>query len=204
MGNSVRIKTKDDLLALMESMVGSVARQSVRKTINESGLYTEEDAQVQQGAQASGAGAFDSGSQGNAVAAEAPPQENPDAPTYDMIVDKLNNIRSGRSFRDSAVKSAMKQYFEKLSEEERAALFAFMKGISQIVTGEIPGDQAMDPDDMPAPGIKMTKASGTPGGGKKVKNVTVIKSPKKAAGGAVSGAGAEDNSAPLPIKPRAR
>lgn len=195
------IKTSTDLI----EFINSLAPKAVKSALNELAFFTEEDAEVAAGASA--AGVFDSGSSGNAVEAE-PTQENPDEPTLDMIVDKLNSIRSGRSFRDSAVKTAMQQYFEKLEQPERAALFAFLKGISQIVTGEITGDTAMDPDDKPVPAIKMTKQSGSGNSGgnmRKVKNVTVIRPPKRESGtGRSPKVGGEDTSAPLPVKPRAK
>lgn len=57
------------------------------------------------------------------------------------IVDKLNSIRSGKSFKDSAVKGAMDEWINSLSKTERVALFAFVRGIAQIVTGEVPAKQ---------------------------------------------------------------
>jgi len=76
----------------------------------------------------------------------------------DTLIDRLNSIRSGKSFRDKDVHASMQQYFDKLSKEERLALDAFLKGISQIMTGEIPGTEAPDPNDSP-PNIKMSATS---------------------------------------------
>lgn len=75
------------------------------------------------------------------------------------IVDKLNAIRSGKSFKDSAVKGAMEEYISSLSKAERVALLAFTRGIAQIVTGEVPGNQAEDPHEKPAD-VKMQKGDG--------------------------------------------
>lgn len=66
------------------------------------------------------------------------------------IVEKLNSIRSGKSFKDDSVKGSMEQYIESLSTAERTALLAFLKGIAQIVTGEIPAQQAEEPTKHPA------------------------------------------------------
>jgi hypothetical protein len=63
----------------------------------------------------------------------------------DDIVDKLNTIRSGKSFKDSAVQSHFQEYFQSLKEPERVAMLAFLKGIAQIVTGEVGATQADDP-----------------------------------------------------------
>lgn len=63
----------------------------------------------------------------------------------DDIVDKLNTIRSGKSFKDSAVQSHFEEYFKSLKEPERVAMLAFLKGIAQIVTGDVAAPQAADP-----------------------------------------------------------
>lgn len=88
------------------------------------------------------------------------------------ITDKLNSIRSGKSFKDDAVAGAMDEYINSLSKEEKIALLAFLKGIAQIVTGEVAAQQAQDPSDKPSD-IQMQK-----GNPKQVKHVTpnVIKS----------------------------
>lgn len=65
--------------------------------------------------------------------------------TLDMVVEKLNSIRSGRSFKDDNISMQMQQYFNDLNDNEKLALYAFAKGIAQIVTGEVPGQVAADP-----------------------------------------------------------
>jgi hypothetical protein len=109
--------------------------------------------------------------------------------TAEKIIDKLNTIRSGKSFRDAEIKSSLQEYIDSLKKPEKIALFAFLKGIAQIVTGEIIGDAAVEPSD-PAPAISMKKATV-----KKVIKPTIIK--KRA-----SEEGEEDTSPPAPIKPK--
>jgi hypothetical protein len=133
----------------------------------------------------------------------------------DDVIDKLNTIRSGKSFKDSAIKSAMEKYVNDLETPEKTALLAFLKGIAQIVTGEIPGDTATEPGDNPS-SVKMQKNdSGNSGGGhpqKKTLKPNVIRSPgsqkqpeepQKHAGKKPTG-GAEDTSGPAPIVPKRR
>ena len=73
------------------------------------------------------------------------------------IVDKLNTIRSGKSFRDSTVSVRMSEYINSLSKAERTALLAFLKGIAQVVVGEIPSPEGpTEPDASPAD-VEMTK-----------------------------------------------
>lgn len=76
--------------------------------------------------------------------------------SIDDVIDKINTIRSGKSFKDSVIKSAFEKYFDDLEDAEKTALFAFLKGISQIVTGEISGELATEPSEDPA-SVQMKK-----------------------------------------------
>lgn len=113
------------------------------------------------------------------------------------IVDKLNTIRSGKSFKDSAIASKLDEYVESLSRAEKVALLAFLKGLSQIVTGEIEPETATNPAD-PDPDVKMKKGSGE----KQVKTIkpNVIKAPEKEK--TEKKPSSEDTSGPVPITPK--
>lgn len=112
----------------------------------------------------------------------------------DKVIDKLNTIRAGRSFKDPSIKSALTDYIGTLKKPERTALFAFLKGISQIMSGEVAGESAVEPAD-PAPSIEM----------KKVKLKRTVKPTIVKPGGKEEG-GQEDTSAPAnlptPVKPK--
>jgi len=110
------------------------------------------------------------------------------------IVDKLNTIRSGKSFKDSSVSGKLDEYVESLSSAERVALLAFLKGISQIVTGEVEAANATSPDDQ-APSISMQK-----GGQEQKKSIkpNVIKAPEKPKQN--KSPSAEDTAAPITPK----
>ncbi len=112
----------------------------------------------------------------------------------DAIVDKLNSIRSGKSFKDSAIKGSMEKYVDGLDAAEKTALLAFLKGIAQIVTGEIDPESAVEPEDKPAE-VHMKK--GTPKFHKVIKAQVVKKpqEPKKTPS-------SEDTSGPVPITPK--
>lgn len=110
------------------------------------------------------------------------------------IVDKLNAIRSGKSFKDDKVKSSMEEYVGSLSKAEKTALLAFLKGIAQIVTGEVPGQQAVDPSADPA-GVEMEK-------GQKQKTKHIEPNVIKAAAPKSKAQGGEDTSGPVPITPK--
>lgn len=74
----------------------------------------------------------------------------------DDIIDRLNSIRSGKSFKDERISQEMDQYVNGLKKAEKVALLAFLKGIAQIVTGEFEGSTAVEPDSHPAD-VKMKK-----------------------------------------------
>lgn len=112
------------------------------------------------------------------------------------IVDKLNTIRAGKSFKDSAISSKMDEYINSLSKEEKTALLAFLKGLSQIVTGEIEPEQAQDPSEKPA-GIEMKKTNAPE---KKTIKPNVIKAPAKEK--SEKKPSSEDTSGPVPITPK--
>jgi hypothetical protein len=113
------------------------------------------------------------------------------------VIDKLNSIRSGKSFKDSSISSRLDEYVESLSKAEKVALLAFLKGISQIVTGEVDPKIATDPAD-PEPDVKMKKGSGE----KKVKSIkpNVIKAPEKEK--VEKNPSSEDTTGPVPITPK--
>lgn len=119
------------------------------------------------------------------------------------IVAKLNAIRSGKSFKDSAIESSMSQYIDSLSKAERTALMSFLSSIAKIVTGMISANDVSQPDAPPAD-VKMQKdgVSGEKPAGEKNKKIVTIKpnvirrsSNKKSA---------EDTTAPsaTPIQPK--
>jgi len=115
--------------------------------------------------------------------------------SIDNVVEKINSIRSGKSFKDETVLAAFKKYFEGLKDTEKTALISFLEGISKIVTGEFSDDKIDDPSDAPN-NIEMKKTNDIQ---KKSIKPNVIKAPniekekKKSA---------EDTSGPVPITPK--
>lgn len=116
--------------------------------------------------------------------------------TVDDVVEKLNSIRSGHSFRDDKVKGNMEQYVNSLSTAEKTALLAFLKGISQIVTGEIPSSDAVDPSSNPSD-VKMKKGPPAPETKHIKPNVIKAKMPQTN-----KSTSSEDTSGPVPITPK--
>lgn len=117
--------------------------------------------------------------------------------TVDEMIEKLNTIRAGKSFKNAEIKNAMESYLNDLDNAEKTALFAFLKGISQIVGGEVEGKEAIEPSEPPA-GIKMEKK---PEQGKVTVKANVIKKPTSPSTSQekVGEKSAEDTTPPLPI-----
>lgn len=118
--------------------------------------------------------------------------------TLEMVIEKLNSLRSGRSFKDENIAMQMQQYFNDLNDNERLALYAFAKGIAQIVTGEVGGQQAADPGQT-QPKIEMTD-QGSMQQVKHVKPNVIRRTPAASA----QGTDAENTAAPLPIVAKQR
>ena len=116
--------------------------------------------------------------------------------TADDVVSKLNAIRSGRSFKDEAIAAKLDEYVNSLSKPEKTALFAFLKGLAQVVTGEIEPEAATDPSDAPAK-VKMQKGDVEQ---KKSVKPNVIKVPAKKE--TEKKASKEDTTGPVPIVPK--
>lgn len=180
-----------------ESVKASLQKQALREKEKQVAVAPKGGTEKSGDNQGSGTNIFSQGDSGDTPA----PSKTMDDETEKMksgdvkprdIVDKLNSIRSGRSFKDSAVSQAMDDYISSLSKAERVALFAFLKGIGQIVTGEVPGQQAQDPSDAPSD-VQMAK--GEEKQHKEVKPNVIKASRPKTKGGP----SAEDTTAPTPI-----
>lgn len=120
------------------------------------------------------------------AAASAAPQAPTQPITVEDIIEKLNIIRSGRSTKDSDVKSELEQYVNQFNEDEKTALIAFLEGLGQILTSGVDSVDAIDPRDPYALQIKKSEGS-VPS--------TAIKSPTQAASPAPA-----PTPGPVPIK----
>lgn len=118
--------------------------------------------------------------------------------TLDMVVERLNAIRSGRSFKDENISMQMQAYFNDLNDNERLALYAFLKGISQIVTGEIQGQAAPTPQTA-TPAVEMVDSG--EGQIRHIKPNVIRKGPAPSAPKAPS---PENTAAPTPIVAKQR
>jgi len=73
----------------------------------------------------------------------------PDSIKSDDIEKKLNLLRAGKSLKDEDTKKRFDTYFSSLSAPQKVALKGFLDGLSQVILGEIPGNDAKNPSDSP-------------------------------------------------------
>jgi hypothetical protein len=146
------------------------------------------------------------GTSGNEVEEENT-QEVDGIPTIENIIDQLNTLRAGRSLKDADVKTQVERYYAGLEDSEKEALHAYLKGIAQILSGQVDAGVAEDPKNH---GVT------TQSTGKRTRNIkpNVIrgtqspKTPSTSAGVAASTVAAkspaENTTPPAPIVPKKR
>lgn len=194
MEKQVKIQTGKSLSKAIEEIVNESIKSSLyRNALEEKQRQVSLDEKESDENEENAAASNDSS---KTVDSEKEKLKKADITTKD-IVDKLNTIRAGKSFKDSAISGKMDEYVNSLSSAERTALFAFLKGLSQIVTGEVDPDQAADPSDKPA-SVEMKKSE--VGGEKRSIKPTVIKAPEKEK--IEKKPSSEDTSGPVPITPK--
>lgn len=147
----------------------------------------------------------------------APPKDTPASPTEEnpatdgeeavgvkAVVDQLNAIRGGQSFKEQKVMDELTRYFDGLEQSEQEALHAYLKGLAQIVSGQVEAGAAEEPSDH---GVE-TQASG-----KKTRNIkpNVTRRPASPTAAPIGAPvtktiapSKEDTTAPAPIIPKKR
>lgn len=81
--------------------------------------------------------------------AQQPDDEGEVGASFDSVVQAVNNLRAGKSLRDSSIKQQAQDYYDKLSDDERTTLLVFLKAMSDIIAGQVDGIDAQDPSDPP-------------------------------------------------------
>ena len=87
------------------------------------------------------------------VAEEEAPGVIPDAEKIadagaSEIIDKLNIMRSGKSLKDEEVRNQIESYVEGLETGARQMLFVALSGLAQVMSGDIDGEDAVNPEDV--------------------------------------------------------
>lgn len=69
--------------------------------------------------------------------------------TTDAVIDRLNVIRSGKSLKDKNVGTEMERYINDLNDNEKIALYSYLKAIASIVVADVDGKDAPEPKEEP-------------------------------------------------------
>lgn len=68
-------------------------------------------------------------------------------PSLDGIVRSINQLRGGKSTKDA--EDELSVYYDRLEDPTRKALYAFVNSLSGILTDQMTGTTAIDPEDPP-------------------------------------------------------
>ena len=69
--------------------------------------------------------------------------------SLDSLERNINTLRAGKSLKDSTVESQLEIYFDRLGEDEKSLMVLFIRELSKILSGEVTGDDAIDPNQEP-------------------------------------------------------
>ena len=91
--------------------------------------------------------------------AELEPERGPGAgSSFSGVQDQINQIRAGRSVRDSAVNPILRSYYDTLDDNERVVLSTFLKALASGLSGGIESSDELQDPSMPPVSIVMSKA----------------------------------------------
>ena len=82
------------------------------------------------------------------------PDESPstlklgDALDYKKFVDDLNKFRAAHSFEDEEISKELKDYFQKLEDDEKKVFYVMLKGLIQVTLMGVDGKTARTPSDL--------------------------------------------------------
>jgi len=151
----------------LDKIIKSKTKRALYETMVELGLESSEEELQRQKAndlkpfratkkkKTSDAVDEDADSEGKSDLIKVKKDDTPDI-SLKKITDQIDVLRSGRSLKDKEVKKELKDYFDRLSSNEKIALFAFLKGLSRIMATGTDGAEAAAPSEDPY-SVKMDK-----------------------------------------------
>ena len=156
----LRVKNEKDLLNILRVISSEAVGLSKKKFMNENADPTlvGYKKQLQKDQKLYGSLDEQEKEESEEEAKEKPAEEpaktaKSDSPSvgasFDSVVSAINNLRSGKSLRDSSIKSQAQVYYDRLSDDERTTLLVFLKALSDIIAGQVTGQEAKDPSDPP-------------------------------------------------------
>ncbi len=144
--NAVRVATKQQLEVLVSKLNEFTKRKPLREA--ETGIApstANATQQVQPNQQQQQQPSVQATPTNDNSEQETSSQDGGDAPTIKKVIDQLNALRAGRSLKDEEVKTQLERYYEGLDDTEKEAMYAYFKGIAQILSGQVDGGAAEEP-----------------------------------------------------------
>lgn len=92
-------------------------------------------------------------------------------PEVDMsaIANLVDSIRAGKSLKDKKTRADLKAYYQRLNDEERLALYAFLSGLAEVMT-DPEGDAGEDATHPAKDPYKLSMSRSAPKADKKEKS----------------------------------
>lgn len=98
--------------------------------------------------------------------ADASQDSSPEPFTVDEMIERLNVIRSGKSFSDPEVYGQLTTYFRGLSDADKAVIDRFLQGLGKVViqvdTAQQSGTQGGAPPPPPLPAAQPPPSAPSP------------------------------------------
>ena len=79
----------------------------------------------------------------DSVEVPVPTDEELLSPSYEIIRDQLNLIRSGASLKNRGIDKQFRSYIDSLSEDSTRQLLIYMTALAQIITGKMPASEVI-------------------------------------------------------------
>lgn len=67
--------------------------------------------------------------------------------SFENVVTALNTMRAGKSTKNKEIKTELGDYYERLTEDERALMLLYLNELSKVLTGATEGEDAQDPSE---------------------------------------------------------
>lgn len=88
--------------------------------------------------------------------------ETGEALTLDHILDRLNTIRSGKSFQDPEVYGKLTTLYKSMPSEDKVKFNQQLRNIGAVVQNQIPVDMAKSSEETPTPPVPAPEAAPAP------------------------------------------
>jgi hypothetical protein len=93
---------------------------------------------------------------------QPPPQMTAEQITLDMLIERLNIVRGGKSFTDPEVYGQMTSYFKSMPPAEKDSVYRFLLQVAKIVTSNTQEQTGQQDQSAPQPEVQNSAAPTPP------------------------------------------